>query len=134
MKAEFNKAMNALLLHVDKSIVDSIRKIGHEYADEVSRDSKRRHAIDFLNYMSCIEDFKDPNGLDKENAKIYDNWLKEQEEKKCKYCTIKITEGDTCFNCSIELRIKEQEEQYCPYCQATFEKCDCDEWFGNNKG
>ncbi len=105
-----------------------------QYADEVSRESKRRHAIDFLNYMSCIEDFKDPNGLDKENVKIYDNWLKEQEEKKCKYCTIKITEGDTCFNCSIELRIKEQEEQYCPYCQATFEKCDCDEWFGNNKG
>ena len=119
---------------LSNEILDFIGEDLQTYADEVSRDSKRRHAIDFLNYMSCIEDFKDPNGLDKENAKIYDNWLKEQEEKKCKYCTIKITEGDTCFNCSIELRIKEQEEQYCPYCQATFEKCDCDEWFGNNKG
>lgn len=32
-KAEFDKAMNALLLHIDKSTVDSIRKIGHEYAE-----------------------------------------------------------------------------------------------------
>ena len=137
-ESTMNKAKEFYKIHVydiTKRITpnDAV-KLMELYADEVSRDSKRRHAIDFLNYMSCIEDFKDPNGLDKENAKIYDNWLKEQEEKKCKYCTIKITEGDTCFNCSIELRIKEQEEQYCPYCQATFEKCDCDEWFGNNKG
>jgi len=38
MKAEFDKAMNALLLEVDESIVENIRKIGHEYAAEVSRE------------------------------------------------------------------------------------------------
>ena len=42
MKAEFDKAMNALLLHVDKSIVDSIRKIGHEYADEVRQEGYKK--------------------------------------------------------------------------------------------
>ncbi len=37
---------------------------------------------------------------------------KEQEDIRCKYCTTQITEGDTCFSCSIELRLEEQEEQY----------------------
>ena len=35
---EFNIAMNALLLEVDESIVRDIRRIGHEYAAEVSRE------------------------------------------------------------------------------------------------
>ena len=37
MKAKFDKAMNALLLEVDESIVENIRKIGHEYAAEAEK-------------------------------------------------------------------------------------------------
>lgn len=46
------------------------KKLTHEIIDYY----RRKHAIDFLNYMSY-------DGLDKENAKFYDEWLKEQEEQ-----------------------------------------------------
>lgn len=38
---EFDKAMNALLLEVDKSIVENIRKIGHDYANEVKANNSQ---------------------------------------------------------------------------------------------
>jgi hypothetical protein len=42
--------------------------------DEYAQQRERETAINFLNYLSCIEDFTDPRGLDKENTRIYDEW------------------------------------------------------------
>ncbi len=56
MKTEFDKAMNALLLHVDKIIVDSIRKIGHEYADEVAEKQRRAVWDWYIHWMFTDEE------------------------------------------------------------------------------
>ena len=50
----------------------------NEKQDALLESYSRTHAIDFLNYCSCIEDFDDPNGLDKENIRIYNEWINQQ--------------------------------------------------------
>ena len=83
MKAKFDKAMNALLLEVDESIVEGIRKIGHEYATEVSREA-------FTDgWTSAWREENEPSiarlsYLDREFKLVdeyYDKWIKEQEEQ-----------------------------------------------------
>ena len=55
---EFDRAMNALLLEVDKSIVENIRRIGHEYAQQVSR-GKAKEAYNMARGESPYIDFDD---------------------------------------------------------------------------
>ncbi len=103
--------------------LNQIAEILQQYTDEVNRGILRLDEAwplkDILSKLVGASEIllqkKDYDGHGYEEieicVKIAKDWLKEQEDIRCKYCTTQITKGDTCFSCSIELRIEEQEEQ-----------------------
>lgn len=61
-KAEFDRAMDALLLEVDESIVRDIRRIGHGYAQREAVDFamwNENMRIDRETYDETYQDWKD---------------------------------------------------------------------------
>jgi len=74
MKDKAKKYLKDNFPHTNEELLHR-HPLWHDCVIDAMAEFARNHAIGFLNYCSCVEDFTDPNGLDKENIKIHDTYV-----------------------------------------------------------